>query len=138
MFYLEKDIRSIKINLKSEKNKIQGKTILLTGGCGFLGKYFIEVINHLNKDAKKKTRLIIIDNIPLKNFKYLRSKYKNFIFLKQDVSKKIQINNKIDFIIHAAGIASPFFYRKKPLETLEVAVNGTKNCLELAKKINVN
>ena len=29
---------------------------------------------------------------------------------------------------------SPFFYRKKPLETLEVAVNGTKNCLELAKK----
>ena len=54
MFYLEKDIRSIKTNLKSEKNKIQGKTILLTGGCGFLGKYFIEVINHLNKDAKKK------------------------------------------------------------------------------------
>ena len=83
-------------------------------------KYFIEVINHLNKDAKKKTRLIIIDNIPLKNFKYLRSKYKNFIFLKQDVSKKIQINNKIDFIIHAAGITSPFFYRKKPLETLEL------------------
>ena len=34
MFYLEKDIRSIKTNLKSEKNKIQGKTILLTG-CGF-------------------------------------------------------------------------------------------------------
>ena len=41
---------------------------------------------------------------------------------------------KIDIIIHAAGIASPFYYRKKPLETLDVTINGTRNLLNIAKK----
>jgi UDP-glucuronate decarboxylase len=50
------------------------------------------------------------------------------------VTKLFHHNGPIDFIIHAAGIASPFYYKKYPLETLEVAVWGTKNMLELAKE----
>ena len=34
---------------------------------------------------------------------------------------------------HAAGIASPFYYRKYPLETIDVTIEGIKNCLNLAK-----
>ena len=40
---------------------------------------------------------------------------------------------KVHIIIHAAGIASPFYYKKYPIETLDVAVNGTRNVLDLAK-----
>ena len=40
----------------------------------------------------------------------------------------------MDFVIHAAGIASPYYYRAYPLETLEVAITGTRNMLELAKE----
>jgi UDP-glucuronate decarboxylase len=39
----------------------------------------------------------------------------------------------VDYIIHAAGIASPFHYRRYPLETLGVAIDGTRNLLELAR-----
>ena len=134
MFYLKEDIEKIELGLSEEIKILRGKTILLTGGCGFLGKYFIEIFNHINHNNNNKIKLIVVDNTSLKNFTYLKNKYKNFKFINQNVCKKINIKNKIDIIVHAAGIASPFFYRKKPLETLEVAVNGTKNCLELAKK----
>ena len=60
----------------------------------------------------------------------------NLSFKNKDVSQKFKVNKKIDIIIHAAGIASPFYYRQKPLETLDVAINGTRNCLEIAKKFN--
>ena len=37
----------------------------------------------------------------------------------------------VDYVLHLAGIASPYYYRKWPLETLEVATTGLKNVLEL-------
>jgi UDP-glucuronate decarboxylase len=42
------------------------------------------------------------------------------------------MDEPIDYFIHAAGIASPYYYRKYPLETLEVATTGTKNLLQLS------
>ena len=61
------------------------------------------------------------------------SKYKKFKFLNNDVSLPFNVEGDIDLIIHAAGIASPYYYRAKPIETLDVAVKGTRNALDLAK-----
>jgi UDP-glucuronate decarboxylase len=55
-------------------------------------------------------------------------------FLNHDCIKPLPDIGPVDFILHAAGIASPAHYRKYPLETLEVATTGLKNSLELAKK----
>jgi len=44
------------------------------------------------------------------------------------------VKGPVHYILQAAGIASPYYYRAYPLETLEVAVSGTKNMLELARK----
>jgi len=38
-----------------------------------------------------------------------------------------------DYIVHAAGIASPYYYRARPLETLDVAFLGTRSLLDLAR-----
>jgi UDP-glucuronate decarboxylase len=40
---------------------------------------------------------------------------------------------KVDFIFHMAGIASPYYYRAFPLETLDVAITGTRKMLDMAK-----
>ena len=47
------------------------------------------------------------------------------------------MENDVDFIIHAASIASPPTYRKFPIKTVDVNYQGTKNLLELAKEKNV-
>ena len=130
-FYLDNDIDTILHNTKDIVKKFNNKKILITGGNGFLGKYFIKIFLEYNKFLSKPLKLIVLD---LKFNKSDKINDSNVIYLERNVSIKFTFNEKIDFIIHAAGIASPFYYRKKPIETLEVSIQGTKNCLDIAKK----
>ena len=58
----------------------------------------------------------------------------DFRFIKQDIIQPLAIDEPVDYVLQAAGIASPYYYRKYPLETLEVATIGTKNVLNLARR----
>ena len=132
-YLLNQDIETIYINTKNIAKKLEGSTILITGGNGFLGKYFLEIFKKYNEVFKKKLEIIVYDNTFKKS---IYNKKDNISYIKNDVSKKITTKKKFDIIIHAAGIASPFYYSKKPLETLDVAIDGTRSCLDLAKKNN--
>lgn len=132
---LDTDISEIVSRLEPVANELSGKTILLTGGRGFLGRYFTEVITSLNEQLDHPLKLIVVDNLITAgeagaNFQHPE----NIEFIEHDVIEPFDYSGKLDFIIHAAGIASPYYYGVYPLETLEVAITGTRNMLELAKK----
>ena len=135
-FFLQSDIVEIVEGLNDSVKKFSGKTIILTGGRGFLGRYFIEVFNYISTNIlEKPIRLIVLDNLIASgnegaNF----PDYKNITFINHNVIQQFEFEEKVDFIIHAAGIASPYYYKKFPLETLEVSILGTKNMLNLADK----
>jgi len=135
-FHHKSDINEIVKNLGDISNDLNGKTIMITGGRGFLGRYFSEIIIYLNKNfLVKPCKLIILDNfITSGDLGKKIIDEPNIDFVKHNVINPLKWEQKIDYIIHAAGIASPFYYRANPLETLEVATIGTKNMLELAKK----
>ena len=138
---IEEDLLLIINKLTDKLNKLTGKTILITGSSGFLCSYIVDTLAKWNesKNHKKKCRLICLDNNitgPSGRLKHL-SKRKDVEFISHDVSKPLRIQKKVDFIIHGASIASPSIYRKFPLETIDANVNGTRNILELSKKMKV-
>ena len=137
---VDEDIDNIISGLGKDALKLSGKTVLISGGSGFLGSYINHTINRLNqKILKEKCKVISIDNYITGSEKRsflgtIESKYLEFIF--QDVRIPMLIRDKVDYVIHAAGLASPYYYQKYPLETIESAVVGAKNLLEIARTKN--
>lgn len=140
MKIIEEDIKNIVKLIGKDSFKLEGKIVLISGGAGFLGSYFILTFDYLNKSVlKKPCKVISIDNyITGKKREALDNvDWKNVKFIKGDVTKKINLKGNIDFIIHAAGLASPVYYHKYPIETIESAIFGAKNLLEIAKNKNI-
>ncbi|MDO8607486.1 MAG: NAD-dependent epimerase/dehydratase family protein [Phaeospirillum sp.] len=137
-FLLQSDITEICERLGDAAHDFAGKTVLLTGGRGFLGRYFMEIFAHLNANIlKKPVTLVAADNLISAGKEGARvTDYPHTTFLQHDVIQPMKWKGKLDYVIHAAGIASPFYYRAYPLETLEVAITGTRNMLKLATEHN--
>ena len=147
---VKEDIATIAGGISAEAPALAGKTILVSGGAGFLGKYFMGVFDYLNKHVlAQPCRVISIDNYitgdpvfaqgfggqgksGVKQELELDPRY--ILNVWADVTYPLPVREDVDYIIHAAGLASPVYYMKYPLETIESAVTGAKNLLELARK----
>lgn len=134
---VQEDIATIAHSIGSEAERLDGKTILISGGAGFLGKYFLGVFDYLNKHVLTETcRVISVDNFITgdRDPEFQVSDGEFILDVWGDVTYPLPVREDIDYIIHAAGLASPVYYMKYPLETIESAVTGAKNLLELATK----
>ena len=104
--------------------------IVITGGSGFVGSYLCE---KLINDGHK---IIVIDNLltgSTENISDLLDN-ENFSFIEQDVQDHIEIEDKVDYVLHFASAASPKAYTEHPVNTLKAGSVGTINTLGLAKK----
>ena len=104
--------------------------IVITGGSGFVGSYLCE---KLINDGHK---IIVIDNLltgSTENINHLMNN-ENFSFIQHDVQNHIEIENKVDYVLHFASAASPKAYTEHPVNTLKAGSVGTINTLGLAKK----
>jgi len=105
------------------------KIILITGGAGFIGSHLCD------RFIKQGFHVICMDNLitgSKDNIRHLL-KEKDFIFSHHDVSRRIDIEGPIDYILHFASPASPVDYTDFSIQTLKVGSLGTHNVLGLAK-----
>ena len=106
------------------------KTILITGGAGFIGSNLCERL--LNNGH----HIICLDNLytgSIENVKHLFGNPK-FKFMNHDIIVPFNIPFKIDQIYNLACPASPPKYQQDPVYTLKVNFQGVLNLLELAKR----
>tara|TARA_B100000029_G_scaffold513585_1_gene613626 strand:- start:1338 stop:2408 length:1071 start_codon:yes stop_codon:yes gene_type:complete len=134
---LEYDAKAIISGLGKKNQRFSGKNILITGAAGFLGCQFIHYFLKLNqsKILSKPCHIYAWDNYlrGIPNWMSDLNKYENITIEKKDIVKDIDYPNP-DFIIHAASIASPIFYRKYPIETIDANVTGLRNLLDFSRK----
>jgi dTDP-glucose 4,6-dehydratase len=105
------------------------KTVLITGGAGFLGSHLCDYF------LAKEYKVIAMDNLCTGDLDNIQHLFKNqdFEFYHHDVSKFVHVPGKLDYIMHFASPASPIDYLKIPIQTLKVGSLGTHNLLGLAR-----
>lgn len=138
--YIIKDVKTIITPwlISAVKNN---SCYLITGASGFMARYIIETLMHLNEKHNKNITIYAL----ARNEAQFWAKYshyqnnQNFTLIHSDVSQLSTSLNKIKFthIIHAASKASPLFYGKDPIGTYMANTLGTHQLLALADAVKV-
>ena len=100
----------------------------MTGAAGFIGSHLSEAL------LDRGHSVIGIDNLltgDMSNVAHLRDR--DFQFIRHDVTRYIDVDGPVDYVLHWASPASPIDYLELPIQTLKVGSLGTHNALGLAK-----
>jgi nucleoside-diphosphate-sugar epimerase len=109
---------------------VNGKTVLITGGAGFIGTHLAEAIKEENRvrifdsfarDALSKTSLAGHPNVEV---------------IRGDVCDRAAVDRAVDgatHVVHLAAVAGVDTVLRQPVRTMEVAILGTYNVLEAAR-----
>lgn len=135
---IDVDLQYICGNLQAEFTQMSGKKLLIVGGAGFLGYYLVQAVLYWNKTAgTAPIKLTVYDNYirGIPEWLMALKDEPNLILTRHDITHPLPADiDDFQFIIHAASIASPTYYRKYPIETMDANVNGLRTLLEYCKQ----
>ncbi|UEL48685.1 NAD-dependent epimerase/dehydratase family protein [Terrisporobacter hibernicus] len=116
--------------------KMKDSTILITGATGLIGVSLVRSLIWANvkKNCDIKILVLVRDIEKAKKIYCSMLERNDLHIIKGDILDKINIDERIDYIIHCASVTSSKTMIEKPVETIMTSVDGTKNILELAKE----
>lgn len=131
------DLDHIVESLRAEFARMGGSKLLIVGGAGFLGYYLVQSVLAFNRGpgSDNPVDITVYDNyirgIPawlaaLDGDPHLQ-------LVRYDITEPLPEDTPaFQYIVHAGSIASPIFYRRHPIETMDANVNGLRNLLDYA------
>lgn len=132
---VDTDLRRLMQQLRDELPMLSGRAVAIAGGAGFLGYYLVQSLLCWNKEnaAASPVRVTVLDN-------FIRGVPGWLGALKGDPNLRVRAHDITtplpddfgdhEYFIHAASIASPIYYRKFPIQTMDANVNGLRHVLD--------
>ncbi len=136
---VREDLKYICARLDGEFARLAGNRLLITGGAGFLGHYLVQAVLHWNRTNGKPAPidLTVYDSFVRGTPDWLQE-FKgepHFTLRQHDMTAALPTDmGDFQYVIHAAGIASPTYYRKYPIETMDTNVSGLRALLDYARQ----
>ena len=121
--------------------ELKGKSLLITGGTGSLGK---ALTAHILTNYPEIKKLVIFSRDEQKQFQmaqdYPESEYPQIRFFIGDVRDKerlVRAFQQIDYVIHAAAMKHVHIAEYNPDECIKTNIGGAENVVEASLQTNV-
>ncbi len=133
------DLEEIYIGSKQWLQKLQGKTIFLTGGSGFFGKWILSSVIYANKNLDQEIKVL---SITRNKEKFKRDfpeivENSNITFFEGDLLSLDSINTKVDIFLHCAANVVTSNYSHDRKKYIEDELQNTKSVLNYCKRSDI-
>lgn len=130
------DIEQVLSSAADAFERLAGKDLLITGGAGFLGYYLTQAaLAYGDRHPSTPIGVTVFDSFIRGVPAWLEGLHDHpRLSLRSHDMRNPLPSDMPDFdaIIHAAGIASPTYYRMHPIETMDANITGLRNLLDHA------
>ncbi len=143
---MQDDFDYIIETLDTDIYAFKGRTVLLTGSQGFLGRLYQGFFHRLNRHfatfGMGPVKVICVDN--LMSGSTFKDTHDEFTYLAWDITKDptgfaaiALATNPPDILINAAGLAAPGVYVSRFAQTMSVSSDGTTKMLEMCRDLKI-
>ncbi|MDO4483521.1 MAG: NAD-dependent epimerase/dehydratase family protein [Clostridia bacterium] len=130
---ITEDLQSIAARI-ANKDKLNGCSVLISGVSGFIASWIVRLLLELNDREHRNIQVYGL----YRSEKHLQERFGQLLqrddvhMLRADVSQPLMLEDRMDYIIHAASQTSPESFRKDPVGTALGNVTGCANLLKYA------
>jgi len=134
------DLNAIFATLADDWPKLAGKTVFMTGGTGFIGRWMLEALADAERRLSLGTKVTILTRNPtaFAGKAPLLAAAPGFEFVAGDVLNLAHDGSNYDCVVHAATDASADLNEHDPLRMFDTIVTGTRNALDFALAANAD
>lgn len=115
---------------------LKGKSFLVTGATGLIGSLCVKALSHFCNHTDADIKVYILAR-SLNKVREVYGNNEHIHVIIGDVRESIQLENNVDYIIHAASVTTSKYMVTNPVETLMTSIQGTYNLLQLASEKSV-
>lgn len=118
---------------------LSNSTVFITGATGLLGSQAVWAMRYMNRSKGSGIRIVAMarSEDKVRNIFGDLSAADDMTVYYGDINEPIRYTGEVDYIIHGASATSSKYFVSHPVETIQTALDGTRNILEFAKNKRV-
>jgi nucleoside-diphosphate-sugar epimerase len=135
---INEDLVRIFPKVSKKLGGIYGKTLLVTGGAGFVGSWLAELVAYLNREEKAGIKLYLVDTARELFAERLHHLIHDTAIelIRCDIRSLSEIPREVNYVIHAAATPDSRFHASSPIETMTTIAEGTSSALRAANRVS--